>query len=358
MPTRPERVLKRPNDQALTQSSLRAKVRRQRAAPVLQPQGVSYLESRSVRGPTILDYQRRCTEFVAWCRQHQLDWVGPILLDELVTVRLDDLFFQGLSKEHGTHLVAAVMFFIPDVSRLGDHGLPRSKRALKGWNLASPAQQRLPMPVEVLGAVMGLLIRYGHRQVSIKLFLSFICYLRPGEADDLLVNQLVPPSAAMSTSRCWTLLLHPVERGVPGKTSIFDASVLIDGEGWLHPFLNELILGREPTERLWEQSHAETVEIFSTAIRQLKLEPLGTCLYALRHGGASHDLLHRRRPLEEIKKRGRWVTDSSLRRYAKEARLNAEVSKIALPVLEFGRQVIDNLPGILGGSASLPPLPR
>lgn len=40
-----------------------------------------------------------------------------------------------------------------------------------------------------------------------------------------------------------------------------------------------------------------------------------TCLYGLRHGGASHDTLNRLRSLQQVKERGRWVTDSSVRRY-------------------------------------------
>ena len=62
-------------------------------------------------------------------------------------------------------------------------------------------------------------------------------------------------------------------------------------------------------------------------------------MYGLRHGGASYDLLHKRRPLHSIKIRGRWTSDASLKRYAKESRLIQETHKIPRPTLEFGMAV-------------------
>ena len=41
------------------------------------------------------------------------------------------------------------------------------------------------------------------------------------------------------------------------------------------------------------------------------------CPYAMRHGGASHDALAKRRTLSEIAKRGHWLSDRSVRRYEK-----------------------------------------
>ena len=53
------------------------------------------------------------------------------------------------------------------------------------------------------------------------------------------------------------------------------------------------------------------------------------------------------RTVEEAKKRGRWKSDSSLRRYAKETRVLSELSKVNPAVIEYGealeRQVGDIL---------------
>ena len=47
--------------------------------------------------------------------------------------------------------------------------------------------------------------------------------------------------------------------------------------------------------------------------------------YMLRHGGASHDALAGRRSIAAIKKRGRWRSDQSLRRYQKESLAMAQL---------------------------------
>ena len=58
-------------------------------------------------------------------------------------------------------------------------------------------------------------------------------------------------------------------------------------------------------------------------------ESAGVHLYRLRHGGASHDVAHRMRTLDEVQKRGSWRSKASVARYAKPARLNEQV--LALP---------------------------
>ena len=49
-------------------------------------------------------------------------------------------------------------------------------------------------------------------------------------------------------------------------------------------------------------------------------------------------------PLAEIKKRGRWVTDQSLRRYEKATAAQALANKIPNNILEYGWQIKQVLP--------------
>ena len=64
-------------------------------------------------------------------------------------------------------------------------------------------------------------------------------------------------------------------------------------------------------------------------------------------GGASHDVLSRRRSLLEVKQRGRWSSDASLKRYVKEARLQSELNKVPKHVKEAGLHVLHSLPSLL-----------
>ena len=315
---------------------------------MMVPEGMTYLESRSVKTPTLKDYQLRIDRFSVWCQQHRKDWKSASELDQVLALYLQSLFEAGRGQDEGIRVVAAIKFFIPEVSRLGERGLPRAVRSLKGWNLAMPQRQRLPMPLEVLGAMMGCLLYRGYPQLALRMFIQFVTYMRPGEISNLTVGQLIPPQPSM-TNACqfWAILLHPQELKIPGKTALFDGSILLDSDLWMGPLLAKITVGRNPAEPLWADPHQLLVQQFSQITKELGLEELGLSLYALRHGGASHDILASRRPLLEVKKRGRWSTDSSLKRYVKEARLQHELSKVNPVVVQYGQGVLTDLPSLL-----------
>ena len=342
------------NDKGSLKANKQLVSRAQHALAFGSIRGLTYLEQRAVRTPTMTDYTRRLREFLAFCQLRLLTWRNPLELDIVICRRIEELFFNGKSMEEGTHLVAAVKFFLPEVSRLGESGLPRCMKALKGWGLAAPGLQRLPLPLEVLGAILGIIVMLRMPQVALRLFLMFITYLRPGESA-LKVWQLVRPQAEAITSITWAILLHPVEGGVPGKTNLFDGTILIDQDLWIGDFLLALIHNRSGQEELWSHSHDTLIALFKRSLMVLGLDFMGATLYSLRHGGASFDLLQKRRSLLEIKRRGRWAADSSLKRYAKEARLQHQLSLVPRSVLRFGLQVLASLPGILAGVVPVPP---
>lgn len=67
-------------------------------------------------------------------------------------------------------------------------------------------------------------------------------------------------------------------------------------------------------------SYVDLKHAFSMAHERLEL-PVRIVIYQLRHGGPSHDHLHRARDLSGIKARGQWRTDGSVRRYEAHTRL-------------------------------------
>ena len=94
---------------------------------------------------------------------------------------------------------------------------------------------------------------------------------------------------------------------------------------------------------MWPFPPTVAISLLHQASAQLALGALGACRYSLRHGGASEDLLRRLRPPLEVKRRGGWKADSSLKRYGKETRLLSEVNKIPFAVVQYGRHIADNL---------------
>ncbi len=146
---------------------------------------------------------------------------------------------------------------------------------------------------------------------------------------------------------------------MPGKTGLFDEAIPLDDEvcTQLHEFWGMLVQGRPRNAYLWPDDGPTTTLEFNSAARELQLDDIQPCRYGARHGGASEDLTtHRRTPLG-VKRRGRWATDSSLRRYGKETRLLAELAKVHPEVLRYGREIDANLVPILHGRVPLPRLP-
>ena len=84
---------------------------------------------------------------------------------------------------------------------------------------------------------------------------------------------------------------------------------------------------------------------------------LGGEPYSLRHGGASHDSLTRRRSYADRKLRGRWRTDMSVRRYDKHARLIKEVSRLTDRTRQYGAEIERGLNDLLRGTRRPPPPP-
>ena len=129
--------------------------------------------------------------------------------------------------------------------------------------------------------------------------------------------------------------------GRPGKTGITDESVALDQAAWW-PLWEALKTARPAGKTLWDFEVSEVRDAFNQAAEQLGLDAQPS-LYVLRHSAASDDLLASRRTLPEVKDRGRWITDQSLRRYAKRTKLQQQVNSLADEVMQFGQLVDSNL---------------
>ena len=127
---------------------------------------------------------------------------------------------------------------------------------------------------------------------------------------------------------------------------MYDESLVIDTHPWIGPHLARLIAGRRATDRLWPFTQTEWAIEFGAAVQLVGLSGLHPSLYSNRHGGASEDLLSGARSVEAVKRRGRWKSDSSLRRYGKEARLLSELGKVPLATRQMGDTALTNLEGL------------
>ena len=101
------------------------------------------------------------------------------------------------------------------------------------------------------------------------------------------------------------------------KTGEYDKSLLLDREPFI--FLGECLRRqvalRAAHEDLFQLGQPGFTALFRRAGRELGLVDVHP--YQLRHTGASVEFASQTRTLAEVKRRGRWKSDSSVRRYEK-----------------------------------------
>ena len=86
-----------------------------------------------------------------------------------------------------------------------------------------------------------------------------------------------------------------------------------------------MVRQRKPEQALFSFEQDKYRNRFQEAGSWLGLPNLH--LYQLRHGGASDDLCQRIRDHNAVKDRGRWLTDTSVRRYAKSGKVQETIQQ-------------------------------
>ena len=198
-----------------------------------------------------------------------------------------------------------------------------------------------------------LLIFRGRLRMAVWVMLAHYCYLRPSECQAIRHDDLVAPSSAVST--CWTVVVAPSVVGRPTKTGTVDETVRMDMDdmAWLGPVLAKLKEHTAPGQSVWDFTYpmltAELREI--SALLGIDIVP-----YQLRHSGPSWDATQQRRTLEQIQKRGRWKTFSSVCRYEKGGRSLQSFQELDVDVRGYCETAVALLSDVMLGKVAAPRL--
>ena len=316
----------------------------------------SFLELQSVTPKAAQDYQSYVTAFYQWCQQRGLigDFATFLIsaptIDEALTTYMHEKFFAGELSYVPTKLVAGLRYFwtYPNGTIFE---LPRSMRALAGWRRMVPAQSRLPYPWVALCLCMQHMIAAGQVMEALACAITFTFYLRPSECLRLQGKLITPPARAQrrpqaADNQMWSILLHPQEGADVSKTGCVDESLMADNPlfPWMPQVLRLLKTKFPNNAMVFSFGQAQWGRALKGAAVACGLGALGDpCLYRLRHGGVSHDLLFKARSLISAKKRGRWASDRSLARYERGGRINEQLSLLDLGVLSAAEQAASNI---------------
>ena len=95
--------------------------------------------------------------------------------------------------------------------------------------------------------------------------------------------------------------------------------------------------------------YTEAARLFAAAAHTVGFALLKPALYSMRHAGPSNDIADRLRQFRDVKKRGRWAADSSVRRYEKAGMLNQELNRLPTAVRARALEAARRLSEVLGG---------
>jgi hypothetical protein len=148
-------------------------------------------------------------------------------------------------------------------------------------------------------------------------------------------------------------LFSYIQVEVASKTHMFDGSVLLDSSQreWLGPLVLKWAESRRQQASLWSLSNYQWNKCLRDAVKSLGL-PWKVSAYVLRHTGPSQDVLSRDRTLEQVKRRGRWSSDQTVRRYEKSSRVLARLKDLRRDLLQHIEWCNQNIGAVLGGATA------
>jgi hypothetical protein len=292
------------------------------------------LQSFAVKDTTQKRYLAVLAQFTAWLKHEapadNLEGLATDLkrLEARLLAYFDHLYLDELRDvSAGTAILAAIGHFFPDLHQFGRRNImPGLSRALQGWERLNPTGTRLPLPYPAWCGIAVELIRRQELRMAAVTLVTLGAYLRPSEALSLAKEMLIPPQTNLSTHyRYWSILAHPWHYGQSSKTLEYDDSIILDST-W-RPVVSScarwLFQNTGAGAKLASFSHAEWQKQITACSDALGLGQLH--LYTLRHSGPSEDYVRHKRSLQDVKRRGRWASEHSVRRYEKSARLLAQM---------------------------------
>jgi hypothetical protein len=279
--------------------------------------GMSFLQSNAVAPSTLKTYKARVTDFekfakenLFWPMKLAADLDGP--LSEFLTLR----YLLGYAAADGNKTVAAVLFFRQGI-RLRD--LPRCRQSLQGWMRVDPPMSLVPPPWTVVSA-FAVQMERALKGAGLAVVMAHDAYLRPGELLGLHCQDVLPPSPPDHPH--WSIIVRAREWETPSKTGDFDDTIPLDRvetKALFAEMLPMLLRGRLPQELLWKFSYREFLTAFNNAGDLLALNKTFRP-YSLRHSGPSHDRLTKERSIAAVARRGRWLCETTARRYDKNGK--------------------------------------
>ena len=296
---------------------------------------------------TATGYDEHIRKFVEWAHFDDIKSIPAEKLEPMIIEYLESLYFEGANHDAGDRLMSALEYRDRRLRKGAELDMHKVREALRGFRRLAPGLSRAPLPYVALCGIIGAAVSINRRDFGLALLIQFCGYFRPSELLAITADRLIPPQR-FSGSTAWAVLLSPQEEAIGSKTHEFDESVLLDWEIFnrLTPVLYKL-KARPPGSSIWDFNYVQYLEMFRTCSELSMVNYLNPHPYSIRHGGASDDALRGSRSLAQIKARGRWKSDNSVRRYEKHARVLREVERMPNAAQVYGGRIMTQIVKVL-----------
>lgn len=297
-----------------------------------------FLQHKKVRPATKQVYEAAHDEFKAWAAENKVAIRLQAQRDQAMNRYVHMLYFRGEGIFAARTALYGTMFV--DVLNPKDPlEFATARKALAGFAVASPDEQRDPCPWEAAVAIADFLAKRGLPGDIDAARATVLCFegcLRPSETLGLRYGDVTVLRGTRSVLAYpeVSIRLAPFdsEDSTPTKSGEFDDTVILGDSasvsakrGWVSDMLASLAKGMWKAKPIFSISLAQWERSFAEAALNLGLAPLKITPHCLRHGSASTDFAVGLRGLDAIKRRGRWKASASVRRYEKSGRLSRQV---------------------------------
>lgn len=269
------------------------------------------LEALSLAAATRQQYATALRRFLAYASTTLSDLAKrrSRSVDRLLVDYLNHLFNTDDTFARASHTVFGLVAAIPELQ----YKLPRSRRALKGWDRHRVHRSHPPLTWELTVVIAVTMARQGFDAEAVATLLAFDCYLRISEYTHL--------------QRCDIAIARDHRMGEVHKVMALRLANTKTGPNRYVTIQSELVATALQSYLDAHHFHSEQLVFPFTSIRyrtcfhrvceQLGLGAMGIVPHSLRHGGATHDFLCGA-SIEQVQHRGRWASSKSATRYVQQ----------------------------------------
>ena len=237
--------------------------------------------------------------------------------------------------QRGRNLFHVFLHVFPEHTEL----LPEAHRALQSWERLGTEGEGEPIPEEEVWCILLGFLRSGSEQGGLITGVSFDCLMRGQDWSNLRTNH-VKVSVDRAGRRSVALVFGDRTLGEAVKTGS-DQGCVVQREwlaSWLIRFRDARIA--EGHIFMFDLSTEQFRVQFTTMQRLIGLDAVTP--HCLRHAGAAAMLEQDPTALQLVKRRGRWSSDRSLKRYTKTHILVALRGNLPPALLTLGQLFIAN----------------